>query len=267
MKGTEIDLSVEISESRDITVSAYLNGTGQEFSQVFDGKRREVRARMLASEVLQLEAKIQSEIDEATANNNQDTAVKLDKLLKDQVQGLISESGALSDDDVTDDRYKLEDKKRRLAQEVFQLTSSKRLDAAKTEYLDAKHLVSTLVKNSGNDREMHQVREIIAREQTLIHSSNPERIQAATGELERIRFQILMRNVPDFLVGMFEHLVEKRTSMNDQVQAKQLIENGKHLIANQAWDDLRQVNGRLWNLMPDGERNCEQTCVCIRTYV
>jgi molecular chaperone DnaK len=255
LKGTEIDLNFEVSESRDITVSAYLNGTGQEFSQVFDGKKREVQARILASEVLQLETKIQGEIDDATAHNNQEVAQKLDKLL-DQVQELISESGALSDDDVTDDRFKLEDKKRRLAQEVFRLTSSKRLDAAKAEYLDAKHSVSTLVKDSGNDREMHQVREIIAREQAFIHSTNPERIQAATVELEGIRFQILMRT-PDFLVGMFEHLVERRTSMNDQTQAKQLIENGKRLIASQAWDDLRQVNGRLWELMPDGERNSD----------
>jgi molecular chaperone DnaK len=255
LKGTEIDLSFEVSESRDITVSAYLNGTGQEFSQVFDGKKRDVQARLLASEILQLETKIQSEIDDATANNNQEIAQKLDKLL-DQLQGLISESSTLSSDDVTDDRYKLEDKKRRLAQEVFQLTSSKRLDAAKAGYLEAKHSVSTLVKDSGNDREMHQVREIIAREQAFIHSTNPERIQAATGDLERIRFQILMR-MPDFLVKMFEHLIEKRASMNDQIQAKQLIENGKHLIANASWDDLRQVNGRLWELMPDGERSSD----------
>lgn len=85
---------------------------------------------------------------------------------------------------------------------------------------------------------------------------NPERIQAATGDLERIRFQILMR-MPDFLVGTFEHLVARRTSMNDQVQAKQLIENGKRVIASESWDDLRQVNGRLWDLMPDSERTSE----------
>jgi molecular chaperone DnaK len=64
-------------------------------------------------------------------------------------------------------------------------------------------------------------------------------------------------SIPDFLVGMFEHLVAHRTSMNDQVQAKQLIENGKRVIASESWDDLRQVNGRLWDLMPDSERTSE----------
>lgn len=111
-------------------------------------------------------------MEEASANDNYETGQKLSKLL-DQVQGLFAEADALTSDDVTDDRFKLEDKKRRLAQEMFQLTSSKRLDAAKAEYLDAKQSVSALVQQSGNDREMHQVREIIAREQVFIHSRKP----------------------------------------------------------------------------------------------
>jgi len=257
LKGTEIDLTFEMSESRDLTISAYLNGTGQDFSQIFNGKLREVQPRILASEILHLEAKIQTEIDDAIENNNQETAQKLDKLLS-QVQSLFAESDILSADDVTDDRYKLEDKKRSLAQEVFHLTSSKRLDVAKADYLETKRSVATLVQGSGNDRELHQLREILALEQAFIHSTNPERIQAATDSLGRISYQIRMR-MPDFLIGMFEHLVGERTSMNDQIQAKQLIENGKRLVTSEAWDDLRQVNGRLWDLMPDDERSPEDT--------
>ena len=252
LKGTEIDLTFEVSESRDLTFSAYLNGTGQEFSQVFQGTARTVDARLLASEVVQLERRIQSEAEDAASNGNDDASEKLCVLLK-QVQGLISESAVLASDDVTDDRYKLEDKMRRVAQEVFELTSSKRLDAARAAYAEAKQEVSSLVQANGNDREQHQLREILALEQTFINSTNPERIETVTGELERIRWQILMR-MPDFLIGMFNHLMERRATMNDQVQAKQLIENGRRLIAGQAWDDLRQVSGRLWELLPNQER-------------
>lgn len=255
-KGSEIDLTFEISESRDLTVSAYLNGTGQQFSQVFKGTERHVESRLLYSEVLQLETKIQNEVDEAASNGNHEAAEKLERLFG-QVQSLISECGILSGDDVTDDRFKLEDKKRRVAQDVFELTSSKRLDAAKTSYLEAKQSVSGLVNDNGNDREKNTLREILAREQTFIQSTNPERIEAAISELDRIRYQILMR-IPDFLIGSFEHVVERRASMNDQVQAKQLIEHGKLLITNQAWDDLRQVSARLWDLLPREERDFDE---------
>ncbi len=256
IRGTEIDLTFEVSESRDLTISAYLNGTGQEFSQVFKGTARQVDSRMLATEVLQIEAIIQSEIDEAGTNGNHDAAQGLERLLG-QVQGLIAECGSLAEDDVTDDRFKLEDKKRKIAQSIFELTASKRIDAAKGAYALAKAEVSDTVSETGNDRERHQLREIVAREQTFINSTNPERIEAATAELERIRWHILMRS-PDFLVGMFEHLVEGRASMNDQVQAKQLIEVGRRHIASQDWDDLKQVNQRLWSLMPDSEKESDE---------
>lgn len=255
IRGTEVDLTIEVSESRDVTISAYLNGTGQEFSQVFKGTDRQVDTRMLASDVLSLESKIQDEIQEASSNGNHDSAQGLERLLS-QVQGLISEVGSLAPDDVTDDRFKLEDRKRKIAQDVFELTASKRVDAAKIAYAEAKEAVGALVSESGNDRERHLYREIVAREQTIINSTNPERIETVTGELERVRWNILMR-MPDFLVEMFEHLIRNRASMNDQVQAKQLIEVGRNHISNQAWDDLKQVNGRLWDLMPSDARESD----------
>lgn len=256
IRGTEIDMTFEISESRDLTISAYLNGTGQEFSQVFKGMARQVETRMLNREVLQLESKIQSEIDEVVGNDNHDAAQGLERLLR-EVQGLFAECGSLSDDDVTDDRFKIEDKKRKIAQGVFELTSSKRIDAAKTAYNIAKTEASGTVSENGNDREKHQLREIIAREQTFINSTNPERIESAIAELERLSWQIMMRT-PDFLSGMFEHLVESRASMNDQVQAKQLIEVGRSHIASQDWDNLKEVNQRLWSLMPDKEKESDE---------
>ena len=256
IRGTEIDLTFEISESRDLTVSAYLNGTGQEFSEVFKGTARHVETRMLTKEVLQLERKIQSEIDEVVGNDNHDAGQGLQRLLG-EMQGLMAECGSLSDDDVTDDRFKIEDKKRKIAQGVFELTSSKRIDAAKNAYSTAKTETSGTVSENGNDREKHQLREIIAREQTFINSTNPERIESAITELKRLSWQIMMRT-PDFLLGMFEHLVESRASMNDPIQAKQLIEVGRSHIASQDWDNLKEVNQRLWSLMPDKEKESDE---------
>jgi len=255
LRGTEIDLTIEMSESRDLTVSAYLNGTGQEFSQVFKGSERQVDPRLLASEVLQLETSVMNEIDEATENGSHDTADMLERL-QNQVRDLITECSALAEDDVTDDRFKLEDKKRRIAQEVFELTSSKRLDAAKVAYFEAKKVAASVVQDNGNDREKHTLREIISLEQTFIESTNPQRIELMAEKLGSLRFQILWR-LPGFLVSMFDHLNGRRAAMNDQVQAKQLFENGKRLIVEESWDDLSQVIRRLWDLVPDEERSTE----------
>lgn len=256
IKGTDIDLTFEISESRDLTVSAYVNGTSQEFSQVFDPKPRAVPVRMLATEILALETKLQNEQSDAEANKNHDAAEKLEKLVE-QVQELIIASGKMSDDDSTDDRFKIEDQKRKIAQEMFSATASKRLDIAKSEYSETKDNVAELVSENGNDREKHLLAEIISKESVFMKSTNPDKISSFTNELSSLQFQILAR-MPKFLIGMFEHLVDKRTSMNDQIQAKQLIDNGKRLIANESWEDLRIVNSRLWELMPSQDQKSDE---------
>lgn len=256
IKGTEIDLTFEISESRDVTVSAFLNGTGQEFSQVFSPKSREVSTRLLAGEILMLEEKIQTEVEEAEEAGNREAASKLTKVLGG-VQELMASASDLTEDDVTDQKFQLEDRKRKLAQEMFELTSNKRLDAAKADYTESKGELATLVRESGNDRERHVLSEIIAREPTFLSSTNPEKIQQITEELNSIRWAILARS-PEFLKGMFMHLIERRAAMNDQIQATQLIENGRRAVDREDLDTLRQINARLWDLMPDQEQASEE---------
>lgn len=256
IKGTDIDLTLDMSESRVLTVSAFVNGTGQEFSEVFTPKQRKVSAQMLASEILMLETKVQAEIEEARGNGNKQVADDLDNVLRG-VQNLIVNAGEISEDDVTDKKYQVEDKKRKLAQSVFELTSGKRLDQAKAAYAETKSEIQLLVRESGNDRERHIVSEVLAREQTFINATSPEKIQAATEELDSIRWHILMRT-PEFLRGMFNHLTEKRASMNDQIQASQLIENGKRAIQRDDIEALQQINVRLWDLMPATDKASEE---------
>jgi molecular chaperone DnaK len=66
-----------------------------------------------------------------------------------------------------------------------------------------------------------------------------------------------------FLIGIFEHLVDKRASMNDQIKAKQLINNGKRLVTVESWEDIRIVNAQLWELMPTQDQKSDK----IRSYI
>jgi len=252
LRGTEIDLTFELSESRDLTISAYLNGTGQEFSQTFVPDKRDVNTLALGNQILQLEEMIQSEQGEALENNKHDTNKELNVVLA-ETQSLLLDAGKLSEDSVTDDKFKIEDKKRLIAGKVYRITENKRSDAAKMSYQKMKKDTAKIVQENGNDNERHQLREIIGREEVFLRSTNVESIESATDELNSIRYQILMR-APEFLIGTFEHLVESRIAMNDQDQAKILINNGKNLIAEESWEDLRIVISRLWDLMPDMER-------------
>lgn len=254
-KGTEVDLKVSMSESRDLTVSAYLNGTDQEFSEVFNPKARTVSTAVLAAEVLKLESRIQQEIEDAEANGQREVAAGLAKALTG-TQNLMPEVAGLVEDDVTDRKFQLEDKKRELAREMHDLTAGKRIEQARKGYLDEKAETAQLVHDSGNDRERNVMRDIVNREPSFINSNNPEKISAETESLAHIRWGILMRT-PEFLTGMFNHLTEKRPTMNDQIQATQLVDAGKRAILREDWDEVRTVNARMWSLIPAEEQASE----------
>jgi molecular chaperone DnaK len=256
LKGTEIDLTFEMSESRDLTVSSYVNATGQEFSQVFDPKPRAVPVDTLASEVNMLEARLSNEIEDAEENENYQVVEGLKKL-QGEIDELVGEAVLLKIDDVTDDRFKLEDKKRRLAQKIHQLTSGKKLEQAKIEYREVKGEVMAMVNQLGDDRERHQLEELLAREHAVVTSTNVEKVEIATSAFNSLRFAILART-PDFLVGMLEHLLTRRTAMNDQLQAKNLIDAGRRYANIEDWDNLRIINGRLWDLLPQPEQQSSE---------
>ena len=255
-RGTEIDLAFELSESRDLTVHAYVNSSGQEFSQIFNPTFRDVPVKMLTQEIQLLETRLDDEKAEAMDNENYEVAEKLEKL-RAPVQELQGEVMLLTLDDVTDSRYKLEDRKRKIAQELNLLTAGKRLEKLRSEYATVKADVTALVAQSGNDHERRQLNEVIAREHTFLNSTNPQKLEEGMEQLHRISFQIL-RRTPDFLVGWFQHLTGKREMFNDQVQAKNLIEAGKRHVTAEDYDRLAEVNGRLHNLLPQEEKDSKE---------
>jgi molecular chaperone DnaK len=256
IKGTEVDLKFTLSESRDVSVSAYLNGTGQEFSQVFNPKQREVSTSVLATETLRLEERLQEEIADAEKSGQRDVANGLVKTLAG-VQDLMGSVATLRDDDVTDRKFQLEDAKRELACSMYELTAGKRLELARSEYRSMKEGCVMTVQESGNDRERNQLKEILAREHTFIASNSPEKIEAVTTELRHIEFGILART-PAFLTGMFDHLTTKLPSMNDQIQATRLFDTGKRAIAGEDWSEVRAICARLWDLLPDDQQDIPQ---------
>lgn len=248
IKGTEVEFTFTMSDSRDFSVSAYLTCTDQQFSQVFTPTTLDVSTALLSREILELEGRVQAEIEDADSDGKRDVSVGLNRVLSG-LHAVMGEVAALPSDDVTDKKYQLEGRKRELAREFYELIAGKRLDAARREYQEARDEAATTVAESGNDRERTKLKDILAREGTFINSSAIERIQAETEALKQIEYGILFRT-PDFLKAMFANLNEKRTSMNDQIQATQLFDSGKRAITREDWDELRTINSRLWDLLP-----------------
>ena len=252
-KGSDLEITIMISESRDVTVSGYLNMSDQEFKNVFNPKERDTNISLLKGQVLDLSSKLDEEIELATDKEDYETASALSKVKK-EMESVAEEAEKLSDDDVTDKRYQLEDKKRKIAQEIDSATKNKRLQKATEYYHEIKAECEELIDVSGNDHERKTFNDIVNQEASFMATKSPLKIQEKSDELQAIIGQIRWRT-PEFLKGIFAYLIENQAKMNDQSQAKSLIDAGKFAVESQNWDRLREINFGLFDLMPRGSKD------------
>ena len=117
LKGSDIKFMIKISESRDLTVSAYLTILNQEFKGIFNPKVRNTPIDWLVSEIETLSNTLKREIIKAHNLNESQTINTLNKLVK-EVNELLNETSGLDYNDVTDKRYRIEDRKRNIANKI-----------------------------------------------------------------------------------------------------------------------------------------------------
>jgi molecular chaperone DnaK len=256
-RGAEIEVTIEMSESRDLKVTVYIPMSDQQFTKVFNLSQRNLPVTKLQEEVETLSEELGIEIDEAVEREDFETADILDKLKK-QVDELLISSNNLTDDDVTDKKFQFEDNKRKIAQEIDDATKDKRISILKNKYSEDKVWCKELVDENGNDQDHKIFGEILGREQVFLNSITPVKILEAIEEMIELGSNILWRT-PDFLIGRFKRLIEKPQLFNDQEQAKSLIEAGNMAITNKNYDRLREINWGLISLLPKGAQQEAKT--------
>jgi len=249
-KGSDIEITITISESRDLSISAYLNMADQEFKQTFNPKERHIPIQELKGQVEDLSDKLELEIQEATDREDYETAGALNKL-KNEMELVSEETENLTNDDVTDKRYQLEDKKRKIAQEIDSATKNKRIQQVKVHYFEVKEECLKMLDENGNDHERKTYNDIVAQENAFFATNSPMKIQEKSDEMHSILSRIRWRT-PGFLTGIFQWCKNNHTRMNDQAQAKSLVDAGNFAIESQNWERLSEINNGLLNLLPRG---------------
>lgn len=251
-KGSDIEITVTISESRDLNVSSYLSMADQEFKDIFNPKERHTSIEYLKEQVEELSEKLDEEIEVATDKEDYETASALTKLKK-EMEFVEEETENLMMDDETDKRYQLDDRKRKIAQGIDNATKNKRLQKVKEHYFEVKANCEKILDENGNDYERKAFNDIILSEPVFMTTNSPIKIQEKSDEIHSIIGQIRWRT-PDYLTSVFNWLKGEQTKMNDQVQAKSQVDAGKFAVESQNWDRLKQINYSLLDLLPRNTR-------------
>ncbi|HEY9046710.1 MAG TPA: Hsp70 family protein [Ohtaekwangia sp.] len=248
-KGSDIEISISLSESQDLTVAAYLSMSDQEFKETFNPQVRHTPVDLLKQQVNDLRVRLGNEIKDTNEKKKEETTAL--EALKDEMQTVAQETESLTWDDVTDKRYQLEDKKRKIAQEIDNATRQRRLQKAKQEYLEVCSACKHIVTEQGNDVEKKVLQEIIAHEDIYLSGNSPYKILEKADELRALAHRIQWRS-PEYLKELFNWLKHERLRIPDSANTRNLFESGAQALSNEDWIRLKEINVSLLNMMHKG---------------
>lgn len=251
LKGSDIEITFEISESRDLTVSAYVSMADQEFKEIFNPKTRAVDVIDLTDGIDILSDSINESLIFAEENNNHE---KMDDLhaLRSDIDKIQKEVDTIDEGDITDKRYQLEDKKREIAQDYFKTIRDEKIDKFKKEYLNLKQEVETLVAQFSDQLEQEYFNDIVEKENIYFNSNNVSKVEELLEELESLKYQMMWKN-PEFIKGMFAWIVDGQ-SFQDNNRANLLIEKGSEFLESKDIEELANITKELFNLLSREEK-------------
>lgn len=118
VKGSEVEIQIEISESRDVSVSVHLGFTNQVFKEVFTPAQRSVSLARLREDLRQMRLELEYQLNKAKDMEDYETAASVDSYLNKTTR-LLELAEHESENSKSDLKYQLEDDKRALSKFLF----------------------------------------------------------------------------------------------------------------------------------------------------
>lgn len=249
VKGSDIEITLEVSESRDLAINAYLLLTDQEYENVFNPSERYVEISRLKEQLVKLLGSLNSEILDAEANENYEVAADLNSIKK-ELRSLIMSLNKLREDDVTDEKFQIEDQKRKLAQRIDNLTRDKHIIKVKMEYFSAKRSAREALESEHvTEADKQQFEQMMSREKVFLATNSRLKIQEVINQLHELRGRIYWKS-PEYIVSLFYYYVDKREEYRDKKQADTIIEQGEAAIEKGNYERVKSCINQLYSLLP-----------------
>ncbi|MDB5281416.1 MAG: Heat shock protein 70 [Bacteroidota bacterium] len=249
-KGSDLELTFEISESRDIKVVAFCISTTQEFSNIFKPTERKINRQKLLMELTELKSRSQRELSDALSSENYVNADNL-KRNDDELGQMILELKRAPEGDVTDTVYQVEERKRYYSQLFDEQNQFESADQLKEEYIETRKYMEELLSERGTPRQKQQLQKIVADEAQILLSPSAHVVKAVIVDLERMIYEI-RSNDPEYIIGRFMNLRNfPSTSYKDYNRAKKLFASGEKAFDERNYGELGGINQALVNNLID----------------
>jgi molecular chaperone DnaK len=243
IKGSEVELLVEMSESRDIKVSLLLGMTNQSFNEVFSPTKRYVSALKLQDEISELRGQLRLDLDKALRNEEFEFAAQIQTKI-DKVQHLYEQAKSIRNEGLTDEKYQIDEAKRKLAQQLYASGSSNtKVYRIKERIYETVELLQSWIETFQDipDRFKEGIKELMENKHQVAKSNNYFIVEGQNAKANKLVNNVILYT-PTLLISYF-HIYASLSPQeySDYRRAQTEIAKGEKAIERQNYEELRGI--------------------------
>lgn len=259
IQGSEVELTIEISESRDLMVQIYLTLSGQEFENVFSPSETHVDLAEAYQELTTFEENLKTKQKQFERQEKYEHAGGISNLLT-AIEALKDRIQAVGVADVTDEKYQIDEEKRAIAKQIHAYFTQTVLRKNLERYYKIKsNLRFGLITGDTVPEDKERFEEIIANEKNYIADANVALLKMKISQLEGLIRRINSRTpvTNNDIIGYFGYL--KAHKYLEKSKADALIIQGEQALSQQNYGKLTDIVNQLYFLKESEEKNDPET--------
>ncbi|TWF35833.1 molecular chaperone DnaK [Chitinophaga polysaccharea] len=257
VKGSDVEITLQISESRDLSVKAVLLMNEQEFSEVFNPLVRKINTGKLLNDIRQLRQQAAVKLKSFNASEQYELAATIQNI-QQELDYISHRLEILSADDITDEKYQLEEKKRKLSQQLDSTGKEQQILDITSRYFQQKENCQHYIQEENDSNRQQRFEKIIADESSFLSSRSYYTIKAKIDELNELSWEI-RRHKPETWISAYYYYANIDTnSFTDPQTAARFKEIGEKALERKNYDELKVAVNQLYNLMPDTRKADDQ---------
>jgi molecular chaperone DnaK len=243
VKGSDVEIKIEMSESRDVSVSTHLSMTDQQFEEIFSPTKRYVSLAKLRDEITELRGQLSLDLDKAVRNEEFEVAAEIQEKAE-KARLLFEQAKALKSEGFTDEKYQLDEAKRKLARQLYTSgTVNNRVVRVKERYYDSMESLQYWLSGMQDMPKKYQdeIIKLKEDESKIMRGNNYFMIEGHYQKTIKLMNNVVFYT-PTLLV-FYYHLYASLSpeEYTDFGKAKKEIERGEKALERQHYDDLRTV--------------------------
>lgn len=255
VKGSDVEIKIQMSESRDVSVSTHLSMTDQQFDEVFSPTKRYVSVSKLSDEIHELRTQLELDLEKAIRNEEYELAGEIQEKIE-KAKELYQKSKQLREDGFTDEKYQLDELKRKLARQHYTTGSTNnRVIRIKEKYYELKNTLQAWLDNIDEITQKYkdEINKLVEEDHTILRSNNYFMVEGQYKKAVRLMNNVILYT-PTLLIN-FYHIYESLPPEEyiNYGHAQKEIKKGEKAINKQNYDELRSCLINLVSLVRDSE--------------